>query len=59
MMTVNDGSFLWAAERKQNFVGRRLHTNEKGEIAVPEWLCMQELGIYGNGFFKLVPRCDK
>jgi len=25
MMTVNDGSFVWAAERKQNFVGRRYH----------------------------------
>jgi hypothetical protein len=36
MMTVNGGSFVWAAERKQNFVGRRLHTNEKAETAVPE-----------------------
>jgi hypothetical protein len=39
--------------------GHQFHNNEKVEIAVGEWLRMQEPDFYRDGIFKLVPRSDK
>jgi hypothetical protein len=44
---------------KQHLGGRRFHNNEEVEMAVREWLWMQEHDLYRNGIFKLVPRWDK
>jgi hypothetical protein len=39
--------------------GRRFHNNEEVEMAVGEWLRMQEPDFYRDGIFKLVPKWDK
>jgi hypothetical protein len=39
--------------------GRRFHGNEEVEMAVREWLRMQEHYFFRVGTFKLVPRSDK
>jgi hypothetical protein len=39
--------------------GRRFHSFEEVEMAVREWLRMQEPDFYPDGIFKLVPRWDK
>jgi len=38
---------------------RRDYKNGEMEMAVCEWLRMQESDCYCNGFFKVVPRCNK
>jgi hypothetical protein len=43
----------------QRFVGRRFHSNEGVEIAIPEWLRLQNPDFYGGGIFELEPRWDK
>jgi hypothetical protein len=44
---------------KQLLAGRQFHNNEEVEMAVNEWLCMQEPDFYRDGIFKLVPKWDK
>jgi hypothetical protein len=44
---------------QQHLGGRRFHNNEEVEMAVGEWLRMQEPDFYRDGIFKLVPRWDK
>jgi hypothetical protein len=44
---------------QQQLGGRRFHNNEEVEMAVGEWLRMQEPDFYRDGIFKLVPRWDK
>jgi hypothetical protein len=44
---------------KQHLGGRRLHSNEEVQVAVNEWLEMQEHNLYSDGIFKLVPGWDK
>jgi hypothetical protein len=39
---------------KQNLGGRRFHSNEEVEMAVSEWLVMEEPDLYRDGIFKLV-----
>jgi hypothetical protein len=43
----------------QQLGGRRFHNNQEVEMAVGEWLLMQEPDFYGDGMFNLVPRWDK
>jgi hypothetical protein len=38
--------------------GGRLHEDEEVEMAVGDWLRMQEPDFYSDGIFKLVPRWD-
>jgi hypothetical protein len=38
---------------------RRFYSNEEAEMAVSEWLRMQEPDFYRDGLFKFVPRWDK
>jgi hypothetical protein len=44
---------------KQHSGGRRFHSNEEVQMAVREWLRVQEPDFYSDGVFKLVPRWDK
>jgi hypothetical protein len=44
---------------KEYFGGRLVHSNEKVEMSVREWLRMQEFDFYRDGIFKFVPRWDK
>jgi hypothetical protein len=44
---------------KQHLGGRRLHKNEKVEVAVGEYFRMQEPGFYRDGLFILVSRWEK
>jgi hypothetical protein len=39
--------------------GRRFLSSEEVEMAVSEWLRMQEPNFFGDGIFKLMPRWDK
>jgi hypothetical protein len=43
---------------KQRLGGRRFNDDEV-EMAVRDWLGMQQPDFYRDGIFKLVPRCDK
>jgi hypothetical protein len=44
---------------KQHLGRRRFHCNAEVEMAVGEWLGMQQPDFYRDGIFKLVPRWDK
>jgi hypothetical protein len=44
---------------KEQLAGRRFHSNEEVEMAVSEWLGMQQPDFYRDGIFKLVPRWDR
>jgi hypothetical protein len=44
---------------KQQLGGRQLHSNGEVEMAVGEWLRVQEPDCYRDGIFKLVPKWDK
>jgi hypothetical protein len=48
--TVSFGSM------KQHFGGRPFYNNEEMEMAVREYLRVQESGCKGDGSFKLVPK---
>ena len=39
--------------------GRRFDSNKGGEMAVREWLRLQNPDFYGGGIFELVPKWDK
>jgi hypothetical protein len=35
------------------------HGNVEVEMAIREWLWMQESGFYHDRIFKVIPKCDK
>ena len=41
---------------KEKVEGHRFHNNEEVEVAVREWLRMQERDLYHDRIFRLVPR---
>jgi hypothetical protein len=44
---------------KEQVEGRRFHNNEEVEVAVCEWLQMQDCDLYHDRSFKLVPRFNR